>query len=151
VTAVARRPFSLDLARRLGAAAAMTAADAEETGSDAFDVVVEAVGADEPLAVAGRLVRTRGRLVIAGFHQESPSAVDLQAWNWKGIDVVNAHERDDAVRLDGMREGLDLVADGHLDLSPLYTHSFPLEQINDAFTAAVEHPEGFAKALVVMR
>jgi threonine dehydrogenase-like Zn-dependent dehydrogenase len=59
-----------------------------------FDVVVEAAGTQSALDTASRLVATGGRLVLAGFHQDGPRTVDMQSWNWRGIDVVNAHERD---------------------------------------------------------
>ena len=72
----------------------------------------------------------------------------MQGWNWKGIDVVNAHERDSAVNLRGMREALDAVVAGRLDPAPLYTHSFALERLGEALDATRDKPEGFVKALV---
>ena len=36
----------------------------------------------------------------------------MQAWNWKGIDVVNAHERDLGVNMRGLREAIEAVASG---------------------------------------
>jgi threonine dehydrogenase-like Zn-dependent dehydrogenase len=118
------------------------------TGGGLCDVVVEAVGAQAPLDLAGRLTKVRGRLVIAGFHQDGPRTVDVQLWNWRGIDVVNAHERDDEVRLAGIRAAADAVAAGRLDPAPLYTDRVPLERLGDALDAMVERPEGFMKALV---
>jgi threonine dehydrogenase-like Zn-dependent dehydrogenase len=90
----------------------------------------------------------RGRLVVAGFHQDGPRTIDLQGWNWRGLDVVNAHERDERVRLDGIRAAVEAVADGRLDPSPLYTHVLPLEEVGVAFELARTRPEGFVKALV---
>ena len=43
-------------------------------------------------ALAGELVRTHGVLSILGYHQGTRT-VDLQAWNWKALDVVNGHVR----------------------------------------------------------
>ena len=145
VIGVSRRPFALDVARRMGAAGTKTLDEAH--GFEA-DVVVEAAGTQRTLDVASGLVRTRGRLVIAGFHQDGPRHVDMQSWNWRGIDVVNAHERDPAVYVEGIRLAAEAVADGRLDPSPLYTHRFPLERIDEALDAARERPDGFVKALV---
>lgn len=39
------------------------------------------------------LSRVRGRLIVAGFHQDGERSVDMQGWNWRGLDVINAHER----------------------------------------------------------
>ena len=59
--------------------------------------VIEAVGKQWPLDLAGELVGYGGKLIIAGYHQDGPRQVNMQSWNWKGIDVINAHERDLAV------------------------------------------------------
>jgi threonine dehydrogenase-like Zn-dependent dehydrogenase len=72
----------------------------------------------------------------------------MQLWNWRGIDVVNAHERDRAVVLDGIRAAAAAVSDGTFDPSPLYTHEFPLDRLGAAMDALVERPDGFLKALV---
>ena len=56
--------------------------------------------------------------MIAGYHQDDARAVDLQAWNWKGIDVVNAHERHLEVIKTGIAAAADLVAANELDPFP---------------------------------
>jgi 2-desacetyl-2-hydroxyethyl bacteriochlorophyllide A dehydrogenase len=145
VTALARRPFARSLALELGAARAHAPEAAPE---ETFDVVVEAAGVQETLDLAARLTRVRGRLVVAGYHQDGPRQVDLRLWNWRGLDVVNAHERDPAVVVEGIREGVEAVVAGRLDLGPLVTHRFPLERLADALDAAVARPDGFMKAVV---
>jgi len=110
--------------------------------------VVEAAGRQRSLDVAGRLTRVRGRLIVAGFHQDGERRVDMQLWNWRGLDVINAHERDPRVYLDGMRRAADAVAAGVLDPLPLYTHRFRLGELERALAAAIERPDGFMKAIV---
>jgi threonine dehydrogenase-like Zn-dependent dehydrogenase len=63
--------------------------------------------------------------------------------------VVNAHERDPAVNLRGLREAVDAVASGRIDLAPLLTHRYPLERVGEAIEATRDKPEGFVKAVVV--
>ncbi len=113
-----------------------------------FDVVIEAGGTQGALDTASRLVATGGRLVVAGFHQDGPRVVDMQSWNWRGIDVVNAHERDPGVVVDAMREAADLAASGRLAVASLVTHRFSLEDLGPAFDAAATRPPGFLKAVV---
>jgi threonine dehydrogenase-like Zn-dependent dehydrogenase len=155
VLAVSRRPSSLAVAAAMGAAATIPLDEpvverVEELTSGArCDIVVEAAGVQSTLDLAGALTRTRGRLAIAGFHQDGPRQVDMQLWNWRGLDVVNAHERDPEVYVDGIREAVAAVADGRLDPSPLYTHSFGLDELDAALETSLERPEGFVKALVV--
>lgn len=156
VVAISRRSFSLELARRMGADECIPLNDHEEvvelvrglTDGVLCDRVIEATGMQWPLDVAADLARVRGRLVIAGYHQDGPRRVDMQTWNWKGLDVVNAHERhpDDYVR--GMREALDAIEQGALDPNELVTHEFPLERLGEALDATAERPDGFVKAVV---
>ena len=156
VIAISRRESSLDLARRYGAAEVVPMHDhyaiIEQvkalTGGRGCERVIEAVGKQWPLDLAGELVAEGGRLVIAGYHQDGPRQVSMQMWNWKGIDVANAHERDPAVQMRGLREAVEAVASGRLDPEPLYTHRYPLEQLGEALAATRDKPDGFVKALI---
>jgi threonine dehydrogenase-like Zn-dependent dehydrogenase len=89
-------------------------------------------------------------LIVAGYHQDGLRQVNMQLWNWRGIDVINAHERDPAIYLRGMREAVEAVASGTLDPAPLYTHRFPLDRLGDALDATRDRPDGFLKALVTV-
>jgi threonine dehydrogenase-like Zn-dependent dehydrogenase len=157
VIAISRRPFSLELATRFGAAETIPMDDhwaiidkvKALTGGRLCDRVIEAVGKQWPLDLASELVREGGKLIVAGYHQDGPRQVNMQMWNWKGIDVVNAHERDPEVALQGVREAVEAVASGRLDPSPLYTHSYPLDQLDQALNATRDRPDGFLKALVI--
>jgi threonine dehydrogenase-like Zn-dependent dehydrogenase len=154
VLAFARRPWALGLARRLGAEPIALGQDPLDRARDATrgvlcDVAVEAVGLQEPLDLAAALLREGGRLVIAGFHQDGRRSIDLCTWNWKAFDVVNAHFRDPAVNVEGIRAAVDAVQSGVLDLPTLVTHAFPLARIGEAFEAMAARPDGFLKGVVV--
>ena len=157
VIAISRRPFALELARRMGAAETVAMDDhwriieavREITDGALCPRVIEAVGKQWPLDLAAELTAERGRLVIAGYHQDGPRQVNMQLWNWRGLDVINAHERDPAVYADGVRAAVEAVATGALDPDPLYTHTFPLARLGEALDATRDRPDGFLKALVV--
>lgn len=159
VIAISRRPFSLGVARDFGAAEAIPMEDhhaivgqvKELTGGTFCDRVIEAVGKQWPLDLAGELTRERGRLIVAGYHQDGPRQVNMWLWNWRGLDVINAHERDPNIYIRGMREAVEAVASGRLDPSPLYTHSYPLDRLDEALDATRDRPDGFLKALVTLR
>jgi threonine dehydrogenase-like Zn-dependent dehydrogenase len=87
-------------------------------------------------------------LIICGYHQNGPRRVNLQLWNWRGLDVINAHERDSKAYVAGMREAVDAVASGRLRPWPLYTHVFDLNQADQAMDMARSRPTGFLKALI---
>jgi NADPH:quinone reductase len=134
------------LARDQGAS--VTEVRRGDDAAGAFDTVIEAAGTQGALDTASRLVEEGGTLVIAGFHQDGRRTIDLQGWNWRAIDVVNAHERDALVVVEGMRQAAALVAKGRLDVGSLVTHVFPLDRLTDAFRVAIERPPGFVKAVV---
>jgi NADPH:quinone reductase len=156
VIAISRRQFALDVARSLGAAHLIPMLDhsaiiqevKEISSGRGCERVIEAVGQQWPLDLAGELTAERGRLMIAGYHQDGPRQVNLQLWNWRGIDVINAHERDPAVYIGGIRAAIEAVANGGLDPSPLYTHHFSLEDLPTAFNAMKDRPDKFLKALI---
>lgn len=156
VIAISRRAESLALARHYGAAHTIAMDDHRRiidavtsiTGEGLCERVIECVGKQWPLDLAGELVGFGGRLVIAGYHQDGPRQVNVQNWNWKGIDVINAHERDPQVQLRGLREAVAAVAEGRLDPAPLYTHRYPLVQLGEALDATRDKPRGFVKALI---
>jgi len=116
-------------------------------GEPGFDVAFEASGSQSGLDLAARLVRAQGTLSILGYHQ-GIRTVDMQAWNWKAIDVVNAHVRDRARLRDSIKRGLDLAAAGRVDVRSLITHRYALDDVDAAFTALVDKPDGFIKAIV---
>ncbi len=157
VIAISRRRSSLDLARAFGAAETIVMDDhwriiedvKRITGEGLCERVIEAVGKQWPLDLAGELVGFGGRLIVAGYHQDGPRQVNMQGWNWKGIDVINAHERDPAVNLRGLREAVEAVASGRIDPAPLYTHRYSLAQVGEAIEATRDKPDGFVKALVI--
>ena len=156
VLAISRRPCSLDIARAMGAAETIAMddhyriiADVKALTEGRFcETVIEAVGKQWPLDLAVELTAERGRLVIAGYHQDGPRQVNMQLWNWRGLDVINAHERDPAVYAQGVREAIEAVASGRLDPTPLYTHVYPLHRLAEALDATRDRPPGFVKALV---
>jgi threonine dehydrogenase-like Zn-dependent dehydrogenase len=156
VIAVSRRAYALEVARAMGAAETIPMEDhagiigqvKELTGGAFCERVIEAVGKQWPLDLAGELTRERGRLIVAGYHQDGPRQVNMWLWNWRGLDVINAHERDPAVYLQGIREAVAAVASGRLDPGPLYTHRFPLDCLGEALDATRDRPDGFLKALV---
>lgn len=157
VTAISRRRSSLEMARQFGAERTLSFEKSAElptlmeeiTDGKLCEVVIEATGKQEPLTLAAQLTAERGRLVVAGYHQDGPRQVDMQLWNWRGLDVINAHERDPGIYLRGMQEAVDALAEGRLNPAPLYTHTFGIESAQQAFQTLQQQPETFTKALIL--
>lgn len=146
---------ALERARGLGATAVVdTSADdlaarvAELTEGRGADIGFEVTGLNVGLELAAGATRMSGKVCIVGYHQGGKRELDLGRWNWMAYDIVNAHFREQATILGGMRTGLRLMEAGLLDAQSLITHKFPLERISEAFETAAAKDVGFVKALI---
>jgi threonine dehydrogenase-like Zn-dependent dehydrogenase len=158
VVALSRRDYALELARRAGASATFNTGDEWAAKSAAlkltdgrgFERVIEAAGLQSTLDLASALAGEYGRLVIAGYHQDGMRQVNLQEWNWRGLDVVNAHERDPARYVSGMQRAIEAILDGRMEPFGLLTHSVTLESLDDGFEMTHSRPDGFLKAIMLL-
>ncbi len=156
VIAVTRRAFARKIALRMGAAETFSYENPVEiiekikkdSGSRLCDVTFEAAGQQNTLSLAAELTGARGRLVIAGYHQDGVRLVNMQMWNRRGFEVINAHERDEKIYVNGMRQATAAVAAGRLDPFSLLTHRYPLERLGEALDATRDRPDGFMKAYI---
>ncbi len=156
VIALSQRDYSLEVARECGADEIIKLDDHWQiiekvknlTNGQFCPRVIECTGKEWPLNLAGELTTERGKLIIAGFHQDGMRSVNVQLWNWRGLDVINAHERDPKIYLQGMQEAVEAVQTGRINPQPLYTHTFPFEEIAEAFLVLQNRPDGFMKALI---
>lgn len=155
VVVLSRRDYALQLARQMGAGEALSTRD-EHGARDAamsltgrgYDRVIEAVGSQASLDLASAIAAEYGRLVIAGYHQDGPRQVNMQQWNWRALDVINAHERSPSRYVAGVERAISAVLDGRMDPFPLFTHVVGLGELDNAFEMTRSRPDGFMKALV---
>ena len=152
------RPDALERAQKMGATRVVDVRQEslpdivkEMTGGLGADVSFEATGAQSPLTLLGDVTRMSGKVVIVGFHQGGMRELPLAYWNCMAFQIINAHFREVPTIMRGMRIGMRLLTSGRLTLEDLVTHRFQLSEINQAFQAAHEKPEGFVKSTVMMR
>lgn len=158
VIAISRREYSLDFAKKYEADETIPLSStwevankiAEITNNKFCNRVIEATGKQEGIDVATEVIGEYGKMIIAGYHQDGLRKVNLQKWNWKAIDVLNAHERDALKYLSGMQAAVDAVANGTIDPQLLYTNILSLEEISKGFELTKKRPDGFMKALIKM-
>jgi threonine dehydrogenase-like Zn-dependent dehydrogenase len=156
VIAISRRDFSLGFARSFGADEILPFTEtwevaqkvSEITGGHLCSRVIEATGKQEALDIATEIISERGKMIIAGYHQDGLRQVNFQKWNWKGIDVINAHEREAAVYLKGMQNAVNAVMEGIIRPGELYTDILTLTEIEKGFEKTSQRPDGFMKALI---
>lgn len=157
IVAISRRKFALDIAQKCGVSYCYSFDNLEETVNNVnrifpggCDCVIEATGFQKPINLASELVRIGGKLIIAGYHQDGLRQINLQQWNWKGIDVINAHERNPDKYIEGIMAAIDATIKKRINPSMLFSHLIPINQIEMAFKLIEERPDGFMKALVTI-
>jgi threonine dehydrogenase-like Zn-dependent dehydrogenase len=157
VIAISRRQFSLDAATEAGADETIRMDDhykiiekVKELTNDNFcERVIEATGKEWPLNLSIELTGERGKLIVAGFHQDGMRNVNVQMLNWKGIDMISAHERDPQKYVDGMKAAIVAIQKNEMDPFPFFTHMFLLDEMEAAYEHLTERPDGFIKALII--
>jgi len=100
------------------------------------DVVYDNVTRRESLEVSTRVLKARGTLVKAGVH--APTAWEWTPLYFKELSWVGSNafgfEEVDGERKHGIQHYLDLASSGRVDIAPMLTHTFPLEDWRDAFS-----------------
>lgn len=157
VVVLSHREFALQLALTMEAEDTIATQDdghdAERalqlTGGRGFDRVIEVAGLQSALDLASEITAEHARLIIAGYHQDGPRQVNMQLWNWRGLDVINAHERTMDRYVSGVQRAIQAALEGRLDPFPLLTHTVSLGTMDQGFKLMRERPEGFVKALMM--
>ena len=156
VLVMSRRESARELAMQYGAQACF---DTEDWWGNAHEIVrltdglgcervIEVTGLQFALDTATEMIAEYGRLVIGGYHQDGLRQVNMQKWNWRAIDVINAHERDSRRYMRGINAGIAAAVEGHIKPQELLTHCFALEQLDSAFQMMVDRPDGFIKGWI---
>ena len=108
-----------------------------ELTGDGADYVVEAVGRRETLFQSIDLVRPDGDLMWFGLPDTDDSVpISFAKFFRKRLtasSTYGAQEEGDAV---SFQTALDLIAGGQIDVSPLLSHVYPVEEISTAFAVA---------------
>ncbi|GGT40448.1 zinc-dependent alcohol dehydrogenase family protein [Streptomyces chromofuscus] len=133
IVAVDLAASRLDAAKRLGADAV---ADARETPEQLIadltdglgaDVVIEAVGVPESFELCTRMVRPGGHVANIGVHGR-PATLHLEDLWIKNVTITTG-----LVDTSSTPTLLRMAAAGRLPTSQLVTHTFPLEQMEEAY------------------
>jgi threonine dehydrogenase-like Zn-dependent dehydrogenase len=117
----------------------------------AVDVVYDTVGKPETFEVGVRVLKARGTLVKAGVHAPGRwewSPLYFKEINWVGSNTFGVEEVEGKCQ-HAIAHYLDLVVDGRVDLRPMLTHMFRLEQWREAFLAIANQGDSGAVKVAI--
>jgi threonine dehydrogenase-like Zn-dependent dehydrogenase len=144
VTSLDLVPGALSIAKEMGADETVHPAEAE---GRTFDVVFEAAGSQGSLDLCGHLVRQYGIIGIVGYHP-CVRSIDMAQWAARAPTVVNVFEYRKERQREYMGKALLLSESGELPVGRLFTHSFPLSEIEKAFDIHVTKKDGYIKGYI---
>jgi L-iditol 2-dehydrogenase len=150
VILVGTRDERLELGRKLGAHDTVNLKKEDPvqkarqlTGGVGPDLVLVAAGMQDSLQQALEMVRRGGNIVLLA-HFDQPVTIDIGLAVKDGVNIYT-------VRGEGrmsVHRALSLMEEGKLDGNALITHTFPLEEINEALTTFVERRNDALKVVV---
>jgi 2-desacetyl-2-hydroxyethyl bacteriochlorophyllide A dehydrogenase len=153
IIAVESDPVRIEMAKRMGADVVVNHSKVDAvaeigrlTGGVGVDVAIEALGTQTTFENALRVLRAGGTLSSLGVYSGKlslpvePFAAGLGDHKIVTTLCPGGKER--------MRRLMELVRHGHLDLTPLLTHTFPLDRITEAYKLFGERREGVIKIAI---
>jgi threonine dehydrogenase-like Zn-dependent dehydrogenase len=105
-----------------------------------IDVVYDTIGKPETFEVGVRLLKARGTLVKSGVHAPGRweySPLYFKEITWVGSNAFGVEEVE-GVRMHGIAHYLNLASQGRVDLRPMLTHTFRLDEWREAFTVLAD-------------
>ncbi|MEY8190507.1 zinc-binding alcohol dehydrogenase family protein [Peribacillus simplex] len=115
----------------------------EWTNGEGANVVIDAVCLPMTFELSFDAVSTAGRIVVLGF-DERPSSVSQLPITKKEVSVKGSR-----LQTDQFPKVVKLLNEGKLRHEGLVTHTFSLDDIQEAFNFVENHPEQVRKAIIV--
>jgi L-iditol 2-dehydrogenase len=123
-----------EAALRFGADVALDVDEARTLDDESIgaDVVYEIAGSDSAVDIALRCARPGARVVLGGIPDGDSTSFTASLARRKGLTLVLVRRMNHAYP-----RAIRLVEQGLIDVSSVVTHRYPLERVDEAFTAAV--------------
>lgn len=142
-------PWRLAVAEQLGAIpincdqADPVKAVLEATGGRGVDVVIEAAWADHSVQQAAEMARMGGRMVIVGISDNDELRLKHSTTRRKGLTIRLARRMKHTYP-----RSIQLMTSGAVDLAPMISHRFPLEQAPEAFALNAAYQDQVIKVII---
>jgi L-gulonate 5-dehydrogenase len=115
----------------------------EWTNGEGVNVVIDAVCLPMTFELSFDVVSTAGRIVVLGF-DERPASVSQLPITKKEVSVKGSR-----LQTNQFPKVVKLLNEGKLRQEGLITHTFSLDDIQEAFNFVENHPEQVRKAIIV--
>jgi len=119
-------------------------------GTRGVRVIYNTVGTAESLEVSVRLAGPRSAVVLSGV--DTPARFEWSPHYFKEVNLVGSNafgvEEWNGVRKHAMEHYFDLIQSERIDVTPIITHRFPLEEFKEAFRCT--HNQGETGAVKVL-
>jgi L-iditol 2-dehydrogenase len=142
-------PERLDLAGKLGAAWTGNASQADvvanirEAEPFGVDLVFECAGKQETLDQGVALLKPGGTLLIVGIPETDNVSFPVHTLRRKELTIKNVRRQNECIS-----PALNMVASGAINVDPLVTHHFSLNETKTAFDLVSNYRDSVVKALI---
>ena len=141
-------PERLKVSTRMGAthtvcgnATEVAAAIESITEGKLVDLAVEAVGKEETLNLAAKLVKRNGTLLAFGVPHKFNYDFAFHDFFWNEGRLICSL----GPTVDDFRVAVDMISNGVISVAPLLTHTFPFSHAQEAFTLFADRTDGVIK------
>ena len=146
----------LEMAKRMGATDVVNSRTenaaqriAELTGGHLADFVIEGTGLPQLMETCADYIMTgSGRLCIMSYYERNIKELNFKKFLDKGTTIYCPHPGSEKYPLDAARRAADLINHHIFVQDELITHTFRLDEIQEAFETLANKPKGFIKGVV---
>jgi len=117
-----------------------------ETKGRGVDVAIEAAWGDKSIAQAADMARFGGRLVLVGIPRDDRLELKHSTARRKGLTILLCRRMKHAYQ-----RAINLVCNGQVELKPLVSHRFALEETPAAFDLNARYADNVVKAMILTR
>ena len=110
---------------------------------EGLDVVFECAGEQETVDQAVQLLRPGGKLMLIGIPETDRVSFVIETVRRHELTIQNVRRQNECVQA-----AIDLVSAGKVDVAPLATHHFTLDQTKAAFDIVLGYNDGVIKAMI---
>ncbi|MBU1626643.1 alcohol dehydrogenase catalytic domain-containing protein [bacterium] len=151
---VGKYDFNMEIAKRMGADHLLYANKdidrvkyvRDHTGGYGADLVLDMAGSPQALDEGFKMLRKAGRFTAFGVAAESPTLIDYNnGMVFKGAQIHGISGRK---MFDTWYRVRNFLSSGRLDISPVITHMFKLEDFEQGFKAMTTRPRQSAKVIL---